>query len=370
MGKPAARLGDTTVHGGTIVAGCMTVLIGGKPAARVGDAHVCPMVTPGTPPVPHVGMPIAPPGSAPTVLIGGQPAATVGDMAPCTGPPDMIAPPGCPTVLIGAGGGGGFGMGQSGTGSSVKGKSDGSGEGGDKSGQSEESSAEPETHFLHVDFKDKGGFPISGLGYKVKAPGGYAETGVINGPLKMVLEQSGDSEIRLFGVKRIGWSESKVRVGAEVKMQVELVGIESGAKAKLGIFVRDQNGAPLPVAWFDATVQDDRIEETWAAALSPEQLERQQEVMDKGGFSTPYFYFSVLVDGYEARSGLLMLLDDARVRLLDEAGQPVADTDYVMRLANGEVRKGKLDKDGRAEQKDVPAGTVRTTFPVIPLKDE
>ena len=28
-GKPAARLGDTTAHGGTIVAGCPTVLIGG-----------------------------------------------------------------------------------------------------------------------------------------------------------------------------------------------------------------------------------------------------------------------------------------------------------------------------------------------------
>jgi uncharacterized Zn-binding protein involved in type VI secretion len=28
-GKPAARLGDATSHGGVIVAGCMTVLIGG-----------------------------------------------------------------------------------------------------------------------------------------------------------------------------------------------------------------------------------------------------------------------------------------------------------------------------------------------------
>jgi uncharacterized Zn-binding protein involved in type VI secretion len=29
MGKPAARMGDTTVHGGTIVMGCPTVMIGG-----------------------------------------------------------------------------------------------------------------------------------------------------------------------------------------------------------------------------------------------------------------------------------------------------------------------------------------------------
>ncbi len=48
------------------------------------------MVTPGVPPVPHVGGPILPPGGV-TVLIGGQPAARVGDMCTCVGPPDAIA---------------------------------------------------------------------------------------------------------------------------------------------------------------------------------------------------------------------------------------------------------------------------------------
>ena len=47
-----------------------------QPAPRVTDMHVCPMVTPGLPPVPHVGGPLLPPGS-PSVLIGGLPAATL-----------------------------------------------------------------------------------------------------------------------------------------------------------------------------------------------------------------------------------------------------------------------------------------------------
>ena len=97
------------------------------PAARVGDMHMCPMVTPGVPPVPHVGGPITGPG-VPTVLIGGMPAAHMGDMCVCVGPPSsiilgsatvliggapaarlmdqtahggMITGPGCPTVIIG-----------------------------------------------------------------------------------------------------------------------------------------------------------------------------------------------------------------------------------------------------------------------------
>ncbi|MDH3349935.1 MAG: PAAR domain-containing protein [Gammaproteobacteria bacterium] len=68
-----------------------------KPAARIGDMHVCPMVTPAVPPIPHVGGPISL--GAPTVLIGGMPAARMGDMAICTGPPDTIAL-GSMTVLI------------------------------------------------------------------------------------------------------------------------------------------------------------------------------------------------------------------------------------------------------------------------------
>lgn len=97
-----------------------------KPAARVGDLHTCPMATPGTPPVPHVGGPVTGPG-IPTVLIGGLPAAVLGDMCVCTGPPDTVVlgstgvfiggkpaarmgdstahggiiTAGCPTVLIG-----------------------------------------------------------------------------------------------------------------------------------------------------------------------------------------------------------------------------------------------------------------------------
>ncbi|WP_174280173.1 PAAR domain-containing protein [Sphingomonas bacterium] len=70
----------------------------GQPAARLGDMHVCPMVTPGVPPVPHVGGPILPPCSV-TVLTGMIPQARITDMCVCVGPPDTIAK-GSATVLV------------------------------------------------------------------------------------------------------------------------------------------------------------------------------------------------------------------------------------------------------------------------------
>ena len=68
-------------------------------AARVGDMHTCPMSSPTTPPVPHVGGPVNPPGCI-TVLIEGKPAARMGDLLTCTGPPDSITK-GSATVKIG-----------------------------------------------------------------------------------------------------------------------------------------------------------------------------------------------------------------------------------------------------------------------------
>ena len=70
----------------------------GFPAARLLDMHVCPMVTPGVPPIPHVGGPILPPCSV-TVLTGMLPQARLTDRALCVGPPDIIVK-GSATVLV------------------------------------------------------------------------------------------------------------------------------------------------------------------------------------------------------------------------------------------------------------------------------
>ena len=171
MGKPAARLGDMTAHGGTITGpGCPTVLIGGMPAARMGDMHVCPMVTPGTPPVPHVVGPISIGSTG--VFIGGMPAARMGDMAVCVGPPSSIII-GCPTVLIGetsAGGGGGGSGGGAGAG----------GGGGDVSAVAaskiSKHIAEPdpaerkEGHTLDITFVDKANLNVGGVDYELTPP--------------------------------------------------------------------------------------------------------------------------------------------------------------------------------------------------------
>ena len=98
----AARVGDPTSHGTPLGTGpgSANVLIGGMHAWRAtADTHDCPLSTPATPPVPHVGG-VVTKGST-TVFINSLPAARQGDMIiEEAGPANKIAK-GCPTVLIG-----------------------------------------------------------------------------------------------------------------------------------------------------------------------------------------------------------------------------------------------------------------------------
>ncbi len=89
----AARVGDTSTHGGTIAGpGCPTVLVGGMPAAVAGDLHVCAL-----PPNGHQPTSSPFPSGSATVLIGGKPALRTTDACGC----GAMAAVGAPTVMFG-----------------------------------------------------------------------------------------------------------------------------------------------------------------------------------------------------------------------------------------------------------------------------
>ncbi|HEV7991894.1 MAG TPA: PAAR domain-containing protein [Gemmatimonadaceae bacterium] len=98
MGLPAARALDTTSHGTPLTPGpgSLSVLIAGQPAWRaLADTHVCPLVD-GL--KPHVGGKVV--AGSMTVTIGGFPAARVGDMVVEAGAPNAITK-GATSVTIG-----------------------------------------------------------------------------------------------------------------------------------------------------------------------------------------------------------------------------------------------------------------------------
>ena len=362
MSKPAARLGDMTAHGGAIVVGFPTVLVGGMPAARLADMHVCPMVT-GL--VPHVGGPIALGSTG--VLIGNMPAARVGDMVTCVGPPDVIAM-GCPTVLIGeigsgsaSGGGAGGGAGNGASASAAVAMFD-----------NNESTTKLE-HWVEFKFLDKAGLPVSGIPYKFTDPDGKEANGVLqlDGRLTRDAVNEGQSSVILQGIKDVKWSKDMAKVGDELTLTAKLEGFEDGDQALVQIFKRDLRGPDVLVEERAEKVQGGKIETSWTYEL-PEADEdvdvsgSENDVKSTANFSAPEFYFEVLAGLSKGRSGLLALEDFIEIELKDEDGKALADLDYILYLPNGEVRTGKLDGGGKVKEEKIPAGFCQVRFPTLP----
>jgi uncharacterized Zn-binding protein involved in type VI secretion len=348
MGQPAARVGDTTMHGGTITGpGAPNVMIGGMPAARVGDMHVCPMLNPGVPPPPHVGGPIQL-GSM-TVKIGGMQAARQGDMCVCSGPPDSIAM-GCPTVLIGDGAGGGGGSGGGGTAKKAAGKGT--------------EGAVDEGHYLDVTFVDKGGFPIGGVGYEMKDPDGAVTKGAVAGQLRRQGVKQGNFDITLQAIYSAKWSKDAAKVGDKIKLTAKTSGIPSGEKATCEVFVRDSNYADQLLETLETTVDNDAIEVEWTFQVDEKYIKIQTDKEKTPRYSAPAFYFIVRSAGVQSRSGLLRIEDFIELKLKDDQGNPMANKKFRLYLSNGEIRDGQLDGSGYAKVEKIPPGNVRVSFDV------
>ncbi|HQF42185.1 MAG TPA: PAAR domain-containing protein [Ignavibacteriaceae bacterium] len=353
----AARLGDSCAHGGVIVAGCPTVLIGGMPAARVGDMHVCPMVTPGTPPIPHVGMPIIPPGS-PTVLIGGMPAARMGDMAPCTGPPDSIIV-GCMTVMIGTAGSGsasGGGAGSSGAASAQAGAQNA------VSGNVE--STTRNEHWIEFELVDDVGNAVSGVNYRLTDTDNQESAAIVNSDGRIMRDalKEGQCKVELFDLYGAEWSKEKAKVGDKIKLKVKSIGIKDGSKVEFRIFVKDINYSDHLLKKLEADISGDKAEAEWEIQVDEDLIKIVDYKDTVGRYSRPFFYFDAYCEEMVAKSGILDVNDDIEIVFKDEEGNILADKEYQLYLSSGEIKKGKLDSNGKTKIEKIPPGKIKISF--------
>lgn len=345
MGKPAARLGDSTAHGGVIMAGAPTVLIGGAPAARMGDMHVCPMMNPGVPPPPHVGQQIIM--GSPTVLICGQMAARMGDPVMCSGPPDSIVA-GCPTVLIGE-------SAAVSAGAMASAAKAGGGVKGEK----------VEGHFLDVTFVDKAGLPIKGVDYKIKSPSGDETMGTLSGPIKKTGIAQGNYEIQLKAIVSAKWSKLNARDGEKIKLTAQLVGFDPTTKVVFDIYEKNYNKADILIKTQSGlNIKGEKVEFEWAYEY-PARDDDLSATGKREHYSAPVYYFMVKADGISARSNFLLYRDWIEIELKDKDGKPKGNEEYIMYLSNGEIRKGKLDNNGYKKEEKVPPVQHRIEFPNV-----
>ncbi len=377
MGKGAATLGSmaetcndpTNMPVGQVIA-VGTVLVNKKPAAKKGDqivgvdTHIIMIPAPPGPPVPtplpHPFSGIIDNGLSSSVNIMGMPAATVDSTAsntpphipqggPFQKPPDNKATikMGSFNVLIGDGGSGG-----------------GSGDSGDSSVQAQTVKVEADKgHFLDLKFVDKGGKEITGVSYSIRSPGNAEMTGVLTGRIKKAGLKEGDYEISLKAITKAEWSAGSAQVGDKVKLLVDSVGIEDGEKAVLQLFIKDFNCADRLFKSIDCKINGGKIEHEWELIIDDDLVEEQDAKVKSSGYSSPSFYFTIMVANLKAKSGLLIFKDYVELELKDD-DKPVGNVKYTVYLPNGGVREGYLDKNGYAKIENLPPGKIEYKYDI------
>lgn len=262
-GKPAARVGDMTAHGGTITGpGVPTVLIGKMPAATMGDMHVCPMMIPGTPPIPHVGGPIILGSTG--VFIGKKPAARMGDSVVCGLPPSSIIL-GCMTVLIGeAGSGSQAGSAASAAAAAANGVTT---PGALKAMEvPKPAESKVESHAIDLEFNDAGGKPIKGVVFRMKDPNGQMVHGASDSNGKWhsgAYSKAGSATVTVLCVHSVTCDKAKLAADEVCKIKAKADGYADGEVAMVYISLVDAEGLVESFDLASGTVRGGEVEIEW-----------------------------------------------------------------------------------------------------------
>jgi uncharacterized Zn-binding protein involved in type VI secretion len=154
-------------------------------------------------------------------------------------------------------------------------------------------------------------------------------------------------------ITNVRWEKNRAKCGEKIKMTVETKDFEDGTPARFIIWEEDVDGENDFIAQIDGKVQGDKIEADWI--YSPEQLELdlQREIEEEEG--EPEYFFSVDIEGEEARSEILTFTHSLDIYLVDENGKALDNVEYTVTLKDGTKKKGKL-KNGSAKIDDAPYG--------------
>ncbi len=166
-------------------------------------------------------------------------------------------------------------------------------------------------------------------------------------------------------IKNLKWDRNEARRGDVVGMTADIKGVPDGTESTLTILEHDADGAHDRVTSFTVPVKQGKIESKWEY----EYIEDTDEIPTKEeaakGYNPPEYFFRITIGGVSADSGLLLFKDWVEIDLKDQAGKPIPDQDYELKLPDGTTRKGKLDANGTAREKDVPPGPYTIEFPKL-----
>jgi hypothetical protein len=163
-------------------------------------------------------------------------------------------------------------------------------------------------------------------------------------------------------IANLKWDKPKLSRGEEVNITAEVKGIDEGTKATIEIYSQNPD-EPKLIESIKSTVKDKKVQAIWTFNFEGSTSDLPIEGEARLSYKNPSYFFRVIVKDKQADSEPIEFKDTIIIRLRNEDGDPIANAGYVVLLADGSERKGKLDDKGFAQIGDVPPGRYWVKFP-------
>ena len=152
-----------------------------------------------------------------------------------------------------------------------------------------------------------------------------------------------------------GWEKSKVKIGEEAKLIVNVKDFEDGTPAKFLIWERKGSQDTI-MKEIEEEIRGNKAEAMWKHSVEKCEEKLKEDVgEEEKEEEEPKYYFFVDVEGEERRSEALKFTYPLDIYLEDEDDEPLDGVEYKITFSDGTTKEGVF-KNGHARIEDAPYG--------------
>lgn len=166
------------------------------------------------------------------------------------------------------------------------------------------------------------------------------------------------------------WDNKVARRGELLKLSADVKNADDGTSGTMEIWEHDADGKHDFVKTLNTKVQGGKLEAEWEFEYIEDTDDIPTAEDSEKGYNPPEYFFKAKVGDAEAESGLVEFKDWIEIELVDDDDVPVPDVEYILHLPDGNQRKGILDSNGRAREKDIPPGAYYIEFVDLDVPDD
>jgi hypothetical protein len=160
-------------------------------------------------------------------------------------------------------------------------------------------------------------------------------------------------------IKNVKWDKKEARRDDILKLTADISGVADGVEGEIQIWEYDADQSHDLITKFPVVVKNKKIEADWEYEYHEDTDEIPTKEESEKGYNPPEYFFRVIVGGISADSGILEFKDWAEIELVDEYGNLLINTDFIIHYADGKSTKGKTDSQGIAKYLSIPPGKIK-----------